>query len=102
MRIPIPKKEYVASDTSFALFLLYILYVCGKYARPINVPNIVVIIASIDSILLLLLINGPEVKIYNFANVSIAEAMAPKGFEPSTPGLKVQCSTRLSYGAVVQ
>ena len=25
--------------------------------------------------------------------------MAPMGFEPTTPGLKVQCSTRLSYGA---
>src|SRR3989344_4910967 len=26
--------------------------------------------------------------------------MAPKGFEPSTPGLRVQCSTKLSYGAM--
>ena len=27
--------------------------------------------------------------------------MAPTGFEPATPGLKGQCSTRLSYGAVI-
>ena len=26
--------------------------------------------------------------------------MAPMGFGPTTPGLKVQCSTKLSYGAV--
>jgi hypothetical protein len=29
--------------------------------------------------------------------------MAPRGFEPPTPGLKVQCSeTRLSYGAILK
>ena len=28
--------------------------------------------------------------------------MAPTGFEPATPGLKVQCSTSLSYGAVIK
>ena len=27
--------------------------------------------------------------------------MAPKGFEPSTPGLRVQCSAKLSYGAEI-
>lgn len=27
--------------------------------------------------------------------------MAPTGFEPATPGLKVQCSTKLSYGAML-
>jgi hypothetical protein len=26
--------------------------------------------------------------------------MAPMGFGPTTPGLKVQCSTKLSYGAI--
>ena len=26
--------------------------------------------------------------------------MAPEGFEPPTPGLRVQCSARLSYGAI--
>jgi hypothetical protein len=28
--------------------------------------------------------------------------MAPTGFEPATPGLKVQCSTKLSYGALIK
>ena len=28
--------------------------------------------------------------------------MAPMGFGPTTPGLKVQCSTKLSYGAVIK
>ena len=32
------------------------------------------------------------------SHFSIRKSVSPDGFEPSTPALKGQCSTRLSYG----
>lgn len=45
MIAPTKRKEYVYIDISLALFLLNILYACGKFAIPPIIPKIVANIA---------------------------------------------------------